>query len=205
MTTGKPARTVARQSGVTPRLAEALGGGAMTQTSPLAQSSTWDADEAITRLFEAHYRPLVRLATLLLHDQGLAEEIVQDAYVALHGRWRRLRDSYKALAYLRATVVNRSRSALRHRGVVERYLASVVQPEDMPSAEAGALGALQHDAVVAALRALPARQREAIVLRYYLDLSEVDIAEAMGCSRGAVKSHTSRGMAALRITLGRRA
>jgi RNA polymerase sigma-70 factor (sigma-E family) len=175
----------------------------MTQTSPLAQAPAWDADEAVTRLFAAHYRPLVRLATLLLHDQGMAEEIVQDAYVALHGRWRGLRDSYKALAYLRATVVNRSRSALRHRGVVERHLASATQPDDVPSAEAGALGALEHAAVVAALRALPARQREAIVLRYYMDLSEADIAEAMGCSRGAVKSHTSRGMGALRITLER--
>jgi RNA polymerase sigma-70 factor (sigma-E family) len=176
----------------------------MAQTSPVTRSSSWDADEAVTRLFEAHYRPLVRLATLLLHDQGLAEEIVQDAFVALHGRWRGLRDTYKALAYLRAAVVNRSRSALRHRGVVERYLATAALPLDMPSAEAGALGALQHDAVIAALRALPARQREALVLRYYLDLSEADIAEAMGCSRGAVKSHTSRGMAALRITLERR-
>jgi RNA polymerase sigma-70 factor (sigma-E family) len=184
-------------------MAEALGGGGMTQTSPIAPASTWDADEAVTRLFAAHYRPLVRLATLLLHDPGAAEEIVQDAYVALHGKWGRLRDSYKALAYLRATVVNRCRSALRHRGVVERHLASVTQLPDMPSAEAGALGALQHDAVVAALRALPARQREAIVLRYYVDLAEADIAEAMGCSRGAVKSHTSRGMAALRITLER--
>jgi RNA polymerase sigma-70 factor (sigma-E family) len=184
-------------------MAEALGGGGMTQTSPMAQASAWDADEAVTWLFAAHYRPLVRLATLLLHDAGMAEEIVQDAYVALHGRWGRLRDSYKALAYLRATVVNRCRSALRHRVVVERHLANAALPPDMPSAEAGALGVLQHDAVIAALRALPARQREAIVLRYYVDLAEGDIAEAMGCSRGAVKSHTSRGMAALRITLER--
>lgn len=174
----------------------------MTQPA-VAPAPAWDADEAVTRLFAAHYRSLVRLAALLLHDHGTAEEIVQDAFVALHGRWHRLRDSYQALAYLRATVVNRARSALRHRGVVGRHLASAVPPPDAPSAEAGALGALQHDAVVAALRALPARQREAIVLRYYVDLSEADIAEAMGCSRGAVKSHTSRGMAALRTTLER--
>jgi RNA polymerase sigma-70 factor (sigma-E family) len=173
----------------------------MAQTPATAPVTAWDADEAVTRLFAAHYRPLVRLATLLLHDQGMAEEIVQDAYVALHGKWHRLRDSYKALAYLRTTVVNGARSALRHRGVVDRHLASAAPPPDAPSAEAGALGALQHDAVIAALRALPTRQREAIVLRYYMDLSEADIAEAMGCSRGAVKSHSSRGMAALRITL----
>jgi RNA polymerase sigma-70 factor (sigma-E family) len=163
----------------------------------------WAADEAVTHLFTAHYRPLVRLATLLLHEQGAAEEIVQDAYVALHGHWRRLRDADKALAYLRAIVVNRSRSALRHRKVVDRHLALTRPEPDAPSAEVGALHALEHDAVVAALRALPTRQREALVLRYYLDLSEADIAATMGCSRGAVKSHCSRGMAALRETLER--
>jgi RNA polymerase sigma-70 factor (sigma-E family) len=173
----------------------------MTETTAVVR--VWDADEAVTRLFTAHYRPLVRLATLLLHDSGVAEEIVQDAYVALHGKWRALRDADKALAYLRATVVNKARSALRHRGVVDRHLAGARPAPDAPSAEAGALGVLEHDAVVSALRALPTRQREAIVLRYYVDLSEADIAETMGVSRGAVKSHTSRAMAALRGTLER--
>ena len=162
----------------------------------------WTADEAITRLFAAHYRPLVRLATLLLHDQGAAEEIVQDGYVALHGRWSRLRDADKALGYLRISVVNRCRSALRHRRVVEAHLAVARPPADSPSAEVGALDLLRHDAVIAALRALPARQREAIVLRYYVELSEAETAELMGVSRGAVKSHTFRGLTALRQTLG---
>ncbi|GAA4686824.1 SigE family RNA polymerase sigma factor [Phytohabitans rumicis] len=165
--------------------------------------TVWAADEAVTHLFAAHYRSLVRLATLLLHDSGRAEEVVQDAYVALHGHWRRLRDADKALAYLRASVVNRSRSALRHRKVVDRHLALARPDPDVPSAESGALDTLRHDTVVAALRALPTRQREALVLRYYLDLSEADIAITMGCSRGAVKSHCSRGMAALRETLER--
>lgn len=150
----------------------------------------------------AHYRPLVRLATLLLHDSGSAEEIVQDAYVALHGHWRRLRDADRALAYLRMSVVNRCRSALRHRRVVQAYAAVARPHRDAPSAEAGALDLLVHDAVITALRNLPARQREALVLRYYADLSEADIAETMGVSRGAVKSHTSRGIAALKQTLG---
>ena len=162
----------------------------------------WDADAAVTHLFTAHYRPMVRLASLLLHDRGLAEEIVQDAYVALHGRWRRLRDADKAVGYLRVTVVNRCRSALRHRKVVAAHLAAARPPADAPSAEAGAIDRLTQDAVVAALRKLPTRQREAIVLRYYADLSEADTAEAMGVSRGAVKSHTSRGVAALKQTLG---
>ena len=90
--------------------------------------STWDADEAVTHLFAAHYRALVRLATLLLREPGLAEDVVQDAYVALHAHWRRLREADKGLAYLRQSVVNRSRSALRHRGVVERHAQTVPPP-----------------------------------------------------------------------------
>jgi len=164
--------------------------------------AAWSADEAVTHLFAAHYRTLVRLATLLLREPHAAEEITQDAFVALHRRWRGLRDADKALAYLRATVVNRCRSALRHRRVVAAHLASASPGPDAPSAEAGALRSLEHDAMITALRALPARQREALVLRYYGDLSEAQIADAMGVSRGAVKSHTSRGMAALREVWG---
>ena len=158
----------------------------------------WSADEAVTRLFTAHYQGLVRLATLLLRNSAVAEDLVQDAYVQLHARWRRLDDTDKALAYLRATVVNRSRSALRHRHVVDRYVAASVAQPDAPSAESGAIERLRHQAVVAVLATLPARQREALVLRYYADMSEAEIAEAMGCSRGAVKSHTARGMTTLR-------
>lgn len=161
----------------------------------------WDADEAVTQLYATHYRPLVRLAALLLRDTATAEEVVQDAFVAMHGRWRRLRDPDKALAYLRQSVVNGARSSLRHRGVVQRYLPRQAMPEFGPSAEHGAMDLLDRNTVVAALRLLPTRQREALVLRYYGDLSEADIATAMGISRGAVKSHASRGMAALRTTL----
>src|SRR5262245_60215808 len=169
------------------------------------EATGWTADEAVTRLFAAHYRTLVRLATLLLDDTGRAEEIVSDAYVAMHANWRRLDDTDKALAYLRATVVNRSRSALRHRRVVERHAVRTTRDAQAtaPSAEAGALARVQHDAVLATLAELPARQREALVLRYYADLSEAEIAEAMGCSRGAVKSHAARGMAALRNRMER--
>ena len=168
-------------------------------------SPGWDADEAVTRLFAAHYRSLVRLATLLLREPGQAEDVVQDAYVALHRHWRRLREADKGLAYLRQSVVNGSRSALRHRGVVDRHARSVSPPPDAASAETGALSALEQAAVLAALRALPGRQREVLVLRYYADLSEAEIAEALGISRGAVKSHAARGMAALRGVLERAA
>ena len=159
----------------------------------------WSADLAVVELYSQHYRALVRMAALLLRDTPTAEEVVQDAFVAMHGGWQRLRDTEKALAYLRQSVVNRSRSVLRHRTVVDKNLQKA--PPDMPSAEHGALVSLERDAVVAALRHLPDRQREAIVLRYYADLSEADIAAAMGISRGAVKSHTARGMSALRAAL----
>ena len=159
----------------------------------------WSADRAVTELYAQHYRALVRLAALLVRDMQTAEEVVQDSFVAMHGGWQRLRDAEKALAYLRQAVVNRSRSVLRHRSVVDRNMQKA--PPDMPSAEHGALVLLERHAVVAALRGLPGRQREAIVLRYYADLSEAEIATAMGISRGAVKSHTARGMSALRAAL----
>jgi RNA polymerase sigma-70 factor (sigma-E family) len=160
---------------------------------------TWGADEAVTSLYAAQYRSLVRLATLLLRDVTAAEEVVQDSFVAMHSSWRTLRDPDRALAYLRQAVVNRARSALRHRKVEERHAPSPLP--DHASAEHGALEALERQDVIRALHALPGRQREVLVLRYYLDLSEAQIAEAIGISRGSVKSHASRGMAALRTSL----
>lgn len=164
-----------------------------------AVAAAWDADQAVTALYSANYRSLVRLAAMLVRDAGTAEEVVQDAFVAMHGGWRRLRDPDKALSYLRQSVVNRSRSVLRHRAVVEKYAPKGLP--DAPSAEAGAIGELERSAVIDALSRLPARQREALVLRYYADLSEAEIANAMGISRGAVKSHTARGMTSLRNVL----
>lgn len=158
-----------------------------------------DPDAALSALYAAQYRPLVRLATLLLADQAVAEEVVQDAFVAMHGAWRRLRDPHKAAAYLRQAVVNRARSGLRRRSVEARYAPA--PPPDVASAEIAAIGAVERDRVLAALRELPRRQREVLVLRYYLDLSEAQIAETLGISRGAVKSHAARGMTALRSVL----
>jgi RNA polymerase sigma-70 factor (sigma-E family) len=160
----------------------------------------WDARRAMGELYTAHYRALVRLAALLVRDMATAEEVVQDSFVAMHANWRRLRDSGKASSYLRRCVVNRSRSVLRHRLVTERNMLQ--PPPEMPSAEQGAMTPLERSAVVAALHGLPARQREALVLRYYADLPEAEIASAMGISRGAVKSHVFRAMSALRGVLG---
>ena len=159
----------------------------------------WSADDAVTELYALHYRALVRLAAMLVRDTPTAEEVVQDAFVSVHSNWDGLRDAEKALAYLRQAVVNKSRSVLRHRLVVEKNLQTA--PPDMPSAEHGAFALLERSAVIAALRRLPDRQREAVVLRYYADLSEAEIAATMGISRGAVKSHTSRAVSALRAAL----
>jgi RNA polymerase sigma-70 factor (sigma-E family) len=153
----------------------------------------------VIELYSVHFQALVRLAELLVLDRPTAEEVVQDAFVAMHGSWQRLGEAEKALAYLRQAVVNRSRSVLRHRTVVDKNLQEI--PPDMPSAEHEALALFERQAVMAALRGLPVRQREVIVLRYYADLSEAETASVMGVSRGAVKSHLARGMAALRAVL----
>ena len=168
-------------------------------TAPATARLEWSADRAVTELYSTHYRMLVRLSALLVRDIPTAEEVVQDAFVNMHGGWQRLRDAEKALAYLRQSVVNRSHSVLRHSTVVDKNLLK--PPPDMPSAEHGAMTLLERSAVVSALRDLPERQRQAIVLRYYADLSEAEIADAMKISRGAVKSHTARAMTALRAAL----
>lgn len=177
----------------------------MTATPTIAAAEvTLHAETTLEELYAAHWRGLVRLAVLLLRDQATAEEVVQDAFVAMHGRWRSLRDPDKALAYLRQAVLNRSRSALRHRGVVERYLARqspASQPTTAESADAPALARDRREAVLDALRTLPTRQREVLVLRYYLELSEAEIAHTLGISRGSVKAHASRGAESLRRLL----
>lgn len=159
------------------------------------------ADEAIPLLYARHWGPLVRLATLLTRDASVAEEVVQDAFVALHRRWSALDDPAAAHGYLRTSVVNGSRSALRHRGVVERYRQP--GPPEPPGPEERAVQSTQDARVMAALRTLSRRQQEVLVLRYYADLSEQDIAQTLGLTRGAVKSHAHRGIAALRAALSR--
>jgi RNA polymerase sigma-70 factor (sigma-E family) len=162
-------------------------------------SAVWDASEVVTEIYRAHYNQLVRLAVMLVHDVQTAEEVVQDAFESMHQAWRRLRDTEKALSYLRQAIVNKSRSVLRHRKVVEMHAPKPAPDEQ--SAEHAALTLIERSAVTSALRTLPVRQREAIVLRYYGDFCEADIAKAMGISRGAVKSHTARAMAALKSVL----
>jgi RNA polymerase sigma-70 factor (sigma-E family) len=164
------------------------------------RATGWSADEALEQLYAAHWRRLVRLAVLLVRDQGAAEEIVQDSFLAVHDRWGRLRDPDKGLAYLRQSVVNRSRSHLRHLSVVRRQAEREGALPTAAGADESSYDAERRAGVLDALRRLPTRQREVLALRYYLDLSEAEIAEALGISRGAVKSHASRGLSALRST-----
>ena len=156
-------------------------------------------DEVVTVMYQAHYAMLVRAAVLLVGDFATAEDVVQDSFIAMHRAWWRLRDTSKALPYLRRSVINRSRSVLRHRVVADRHLP--LPAPELPSAEDSMLAGLERSSVPAALSALPIRQREVVVLRYYADLSEAQIAAVMGISKGAVKAHASRARHSLRAML----
>jgi RNA polymerase sigma-70 factor (sigma-E family) len=161
--------------------------------------SELDADDAIALLYDLHWNRLVRLATLLTRDASIAEEIVQDAFVSLHRRWPSLTERAAAHGYLRTSVVNGARSAMRHRGVEERYRQP--GPPEPAGPEEHAVRAAEDARVMAALRTLSRRQQEVLVLRYYGDYSEQDIATTLGLSKGAVKSHAHRALAALRRAL----
>ncbi len=173
-------------------------------------SGVTEADAAISGLYAAHWRPLVRLAYLLLRDQSAAEDVVQDAFIATHRNWHSVRDHNLAAAYLRRAVVNGARSVQRHDVVVRRELAAEAGRADAlgragaESAEARALGAIGDQAMLAALRQLPQRQQEVLVLRYFCDLSEAQIADALQIAPGSVKAHAHRGLGALRTQLERR-
>lgn len=165
-----PARGSGRGPGVGPRLAPAQ----------------LDADQEVSALYAAQYRSVVRLAVLLTGDVGAAEEVAQDSFIAMHAAWRRLRDRDQALCFLRQSVVRRSRPIRQRRtlaGLSEPGRGASPQPERAP--------------VISALQGLPPRQREALVLRFYLDLPAAQVASAMGISQAAVTRHTARAVAAL--------
>jgi RNA polymerase sigma-70 factor (sigma-E family) len=149
---------------------------------------------AVAGLYQVHAVGLIRLGVIMLGDRPAAEDVVQDAFAGLYRRWDRLTDSRRALQYVRSCVLNGCRSELRRRARGDRRTPA--EPSTA-SAEYTALVGEEHRQVLAALRGLPSRQREALVLRFYLDLQEAEIAAAMGISRGTVKSTTSRGLATL--------
>ena len=152
----------------------------------------------VTALYAEHALGLVRLAVVMTGDRACAEDIVQEAFLGLYRRWEQLPDMSAPLAYVRVSVLNGCRTALRRRA---RPGLPAAEGQQAESAEARALLSEEQRAVAAALRNLPQRQREALVLRYYLDLSEQEIALAMGVTRGTVKSATHRALAAIGAAL----
>jgi RNA polymerase sigma-70 factor (sigma-E family) len=152
----------------------------------------------VTALYQAHAVGLIRLAIIMLGDRPAAEDVVQDAFLGLYRHWDGLSDTANALTYVRSSVLNRCRSVLKQlsrRDRRDRAAAAVREPGE--SAEASVLLSEEHREMLAAIRALPDRQCEALVLRFYLDMSEEETARAMRISRGTVKSATSRAITAL--------
>jgi RNA polymerase sigma-70 factor (sigma-E family) len=154
----------------------------------------------VVELYEANHDGLLRFASLMAPEDGMAEDLVQEAFVRLYKSWGRIRDPQKVPAYLRSTVANLARGRGRRLGVAQRNRPA--PGPDASSAEEGALRDESRNEVVAMLRTLPARQRECLVLRYYEGLNETEIAKTLGISVGSVRTHTSRGMAAMQQRLG---
>jgi len=149
-------------------------------------------------LYVGHYEQLLRLAVLLVGDMAAAEDVVQEAFIRVH-RAIESRSLYNPLAYLRQSVVNLARSELRRRLVRLRHA-----PRPMPdaaSAEEGAYAAISRQEVIVALRRIPARQREAVVLCHYQELGNIEAAAVMGVTVEALESLLSRGRRALRASL----
>ena len=174
-------------------------------SGPVPQPPACDTDAThnVTVLYDAHAVSMIRIALLMLGDRAAAEDVVQDAFFALYRRWPKLTDPVNAVAYVRSAVFNGCRDALRrHARRDRRERATAWSWQDAGSAEAVALIGDDRRRILAAVRRLPDRQREALVCRYYLEMSEEETARAMNISRGTVKSTTSRAVAALGRILG---
>jgi RNA polymerase sigma-70 factor (sigma-E family) len=153
-----------------------------------------------TDLFRQHHLELVRLAAILVGEQATAEDVVQDAFERLHRHWPRLREPKDTLGYVRASVINGCRSVHRRAAVARKYAPQLARtgadtgPED---------AAADRSELLTAMLSLPHRQREVLVLRYYLDLDVAEIARSLQITPSAVRSNCARGLAALGRTLGR--
>nr|WP_308296648.1 SigE family RNA polymerase sigma factor [Streptomyces sp. ISL-44] len=197
-----PAPRDSAEAGGKPAEAEAV-----TEAEPVTEAEAETVTEVVagttvdhlTETYQAHYRSLLGLAALLLDDTASCEDVVQEAFIRVHSARNRVRDRDKTLAYLRQTVVNLSRSALRRR-ILGLKLLSKPMP-DMASAEEGAYDQLERDDLIKAMRGLQRRQREVLVLRYFADMTEAQVAETLGVSLGSVKAYGSRGIAALRVAM----
>ncbi len=157
-----------------------------------------DAELGVTELYTAHAVAMIRIALIMLGERATAEDVVQDAFFGLYRRWDRLDDPANALTYVRSAVLNGCRDAHRRQARRDRRDRAAARSwPELPSAEAAALIGEDHRRILAAVRRLPDRQREALVCRFYLEMSEEETARAMKISKGTVKSATSRAVAAL--------
>jgi len=156
-------------------------------------------DVEVGRLHAEHYESLVRLAGLLLGRRDVAEEVVQDAFASAYERWDRIREPSRRVSYLRSAALNGARKRLRRRHLARRL--SPVAGTDPVTPEDSALLSERQRSVLAELRRLPVRQQQCLILRFYEDLSETEISEWLGISRGSVKTHTHRGLRALESRL----
>ena len=157
------------------------------------------ASSALPALYDQHFRSLVKLASMYVDDRETAEEVVQDAFVKLlTGNYRI--EAGKEAPYLRKMVLNGARSMLRKRRV--RRLHTPDAPGLVAAAEESGVAGAERDRMLAAVRQLPERQASVLILRFYLDLSEAEIAETLGIAKGSVKSHSHRGLAKLQTILG---
>ena len=161
-----------------------------------ADSPTSSAGSGFAEAYRVHRPGLVKLAAFIVGDQATGEDVVQDVFTRLHQRWDMLADPGDPLPYLRTAVVNGSRSAIRTRGRAQRH-AGHDSPSPPLSAEEAVLLSEDRQQVLAALARLSRRRREVLVLRFYVGLSEAEIAATLGISAGTVKSTAARGLAAL--------
>jgi RNA polymerase sigma-70 factor (sigma-E family) len=156
-----------------------------------------EADPSLAELYRKHQLELVRLAWLMTGDLAAAEDIVQDVFERMHRRWARLHDRSSTFPYARAAVINGCRSAFRRSAMArskEILAADRFAPDPAATCDDSAL-------VMAALRRLPRRQLEVLVLRYYLDLDAAEIAKALRIGTPTVRSTTSRALASLATAL----
>ena len=184
-----------------------LGNGSMPLALPLRPDSVTESEvartvlprdrsSAVTALFEEHYASLVRMARLLVDDRETAEDVVMDAFTSLYRRWTAVRDPTEAHRYVRSCVLNGARSQLRRRRVRRRHESGSRQQEDA-NGDGIETNEADRSTMTRLLGTLPYRQRQVLVLRYFVDMTEAQIAFELGVSPGSVKTHASRGLAAL--------
>lgn len=181
-------------------LSEPPGGRTNAAALRVLPSVPSDRETAVRALYENRHAELVRFATFIMGDVHAAEDAAQEAFAHVYDAWDRLEDPDRAVAYLRATIVNLSRGRHRRRLVAERKQPP--RPVAVPSAEDDAMGRVGHSAVVKAVSALPSRQRACVVMRHWLRMTEGEIAATLDVSIGSVRTHNKRGIEALQRTLG---